>query len=166
MWVRAQGATRHRKILAWGSFLFIYFLYCYTIQDFNFLLLLIFIFNLFINIFSQSVACGDAHTVCYTASGKIFAWGQCSTTGKVTTIPYQVPWEATSGVRQIQCGAWMTVALTDAGEVRKKREKEGKRIEKSGKIFAWGQCSTTQQSLIQFLGRLPLACARFSVVRG
>lgn len=65
------------------------------------------------------MACGDAHTVCYTASGKIYSWGQCSTAGKVTTVPNEVPFEAGTevNIRQLACGAWMTAALTETGEV-------------------------------------------------
>ena len=50
----------------------------------------------------------------------------------MTTVPVVVTFDFGTPVRQLACGAWMTAALTETGEVMWQGEREGeKRREKS-----------------------------------
>ena len=72
----------------------------------------------------QHVACGKYHTMALTASGDVYAWGLESSgqlgLGSARTkakTPQKVEALSGIGVRQLSCGSYHTLALTETGEV-------------------------------------------------
>jgi hypothetical protein len=63
------------------------------------------------------IACGASHTLAVGEDGAVSIWGSVTSSGKVQSVPVEIPELKNAGIKRVACGIFHNLALTQLGNV-------------------------------------------------